>query len=111
MAIISFEDTTLPNCVGRVLNSMNINISEINIFPIAQKESLLGFGSFLINNCLRISGVALHTTTKGRIKLVFPAKRLGSGYQFYCQPTDKETYELIRNKFEEKAKEIGLFNL
>ena len=90
---------------------MDIKISEINIFPIAQRETLLGFGSFVINNRLRISGIALHSTTEGRIKLVFPAKKIGSGYHFYCRPTNTETYEFIRSKIEEKAKELGLFDL
>jgi len=89
---------------------MDIKISEINIFPIAQRESLIGFGSFLFGDCLRISGIALHATTTGRIKLLFPAKKLGSGYQYYAQPINNETYELIRTAFEEKAEEIGLFN-
>jgi len=88
-----------------------MEISEVQIFPIRQQGTLVAFGSFLANNSLRISGIALHTSRKGELRIVFPAKRVGNGYVYYCQPLSQEINKEIELAFEEKAKEIGLFNL
>ena len=87
-----------------------MEINNIQIFPIRQEGSLMAFGSFE-SGCLRISGIALHTKKDGGLRSVFPAKRVGSGYVYYCQPLNQETSEEVDTAFEEKAKEIGLFNL
>jgi len=87
-----------------------ITISDINIFPIAQQGSLIGWGSCVINDSLRISGIALHITPQGVLAVKFPAKRVGRGFLFYCQPLSPEIAELFRVAFEEEAKRAGLFN-
>lgn len=91
-----------------------ITIDSINIFPIPQKESspsLVGFGSCIVNNCLRLSGLALHITREGKLKIVWPAKSVGRGFVFYNQPLSSEVSEKFRLAFENKATEVGLFNL
>ena len=88
-----------------------MEISEVQIFPIRQTASLVAFGSFSANNFLRISGLGIHTTKDGKLRIVFPAKRVGNGYVYYCQPLNKEVSEKIELAFFEKAKEIGLFDL
>jgi len=93
------------------MKNQQIKISNINIFPVAQQETLLGFGSCVVNEVLRISGIALHTTLQGQLKICFPAKKISRGLTFYIQPLDSETSELFRSAFEEEAKKVGLFNL
>jgi len=85
--------------------------SEVQIFPIRQQGTLVAFGSFLANNSLRISGIALHTGKEGKLRIVFPAKKVGNGYVYYCQPLNQEIKRQIELVFEEKAKEVGLFDL
>ena len=88
-----------------------MEISEVQIFVIRQTDTLLGFGNLTIDNFIRISGLGIHTTKEGGLRVVFPGKSVGSGFVYYVQPINEEAKKQIEKAFEEKAKEIGLFSL
>lgn len=80
----------------------------MEIFPIAQEGTLIGWGSCEINGLIRLSGIALHITKEGKLKINFPAKKVGKGLSFYFQPLNPDMAEKFRLSFKEKAKEVGL---
>ena len=86
------------------------NITQVEIFIIPQSLSLIGFGTCVAYGSLRLSGLALHSTREGGIRIVFPAKRLGQNMQFYVQPLNEEITKEINEAFNNKARELGLFN-
>ena len=54
----------------------DLKISEINIEPISNREGLIGFASFVINNDFKICNVGIHTcpSHSTSIRLLFPQK-------------------------------------
>jgi len=53
-----------------------INISKIEIVPIPPRNGLVGFASFLINDCLFVGNVAIYTSLSSPdyFRLVYPQK-------------------------------------
>ena len=83
-----------------------IIIDNLNIFPLPQRESLVGFGNCEVNHSFRISGLALHIEKNGKLKIVWPAKRVGQGFVFFCSPLSREVSEEFRSAFEKKQKKL-----
>jgi stage V sporulation protein G len=69
-----------------------ITISEIQIVPVKANNGLIAFASFLINNSLFVSSVAVYTRLDGRGKyrLVYPSKLVGSKEVNIFYPVTKE---------------------
>ncbi|MCB9914840.1 MAG: septation protein SpoVG family protein [Planctomycetes bacterium] len=54
----------------------SLRVSEVRLMPAADTRSgLLGFVAFVLNEALRVDGVALRRTADGRLVLSFPARR------------------------------------
>ncbi len=57
-----------------------------------QERGLLGYISFRLNRGLRIDGVTVRRTRRGKLCLSFPARRGLTGHQFFfVRPTDGVT--------------------
>lgn len=71
-------------------------ISEINIEPISNKEGLIGFASFVINNDFKICNVAIHTCPSHStgIRLVFPQKEYNGLRLNTIYPIHQVVYEI-----------------
>lgn len=85
---------------------MKIEISEIQIVPIRPHNGLVGFASCVINNQFFVGNIAIYSSPNSPIgfRLVFPNKRLDSGYFVACfHPINKAAEEIVSeaiiNKF------------
>lgn len=82
---------------------MNINkISEIQFVPVHPQNGLIGFTSFIWDKTLKISGVGVHTTISGGIRLVYPTGKFGH----LVFPICKETGEIITRNVADKVRSI-----
>jgi hypothetical protein len=52
-----------------------LKISELNFVPIKPTKGHIGFVSFIINDLIYVSSIAVHTRPDGSIRLVYPRIR------------------------------------
>jgi hypothetical protein len=74
----------------------DMNIGEINIEPISNKEGLIGFTNFVINNDFKICNVAIHTCPSHStgIRLVFPQREHNGLRLNTIYPIHQAAYEV-----------------
>lgn len=81
---------------------MNPAVSRVRFTPAPRHQlpsGLLGFVSFLLEDCVRIDGVVLRTTSDGRLSLSFPARRDGRGRDHpYLRPVNDDTRRAIETQ-------------
>ncbi|HAN20124.1 MAG TPA: hypothetical protein DCP51_00350 [Clostridiales bacterium] len=57
------------------MSQKELSISEVQFSPIRQNNSLIGFCSFILNDHIKINGVAVHSKLDGSgWRLTFPKK-------------------------------------
>ena len=86
-----------------------LEITEIQIFPVKPKDGLVAFVSCVINNSLYIGNIALYTSLSGAegYRLVYPSKLLPNGKEVNCvHPINKEAGTLISKAIIEKFMEV-----
>ena len=73
-------------------------VSEINLYPIKQQGSLLGFASCVVNGWFYFGGLAIHTDLPTRgLRLVYPTKKTFSGKQIpLYHPISKDAAEKVQ---------------
>jgi len=84
-------------------------IKDVQITPINPQGSLIAFGSCLLGN-LFIGHIAIHNKPDGSIRLVFPARKVKEKNLQVFYPTTEELNKLLTEAFEEKLKELNLFD-
>lgn len=88
---------------------MENEISEVNIVPIRSEGSLIGFGNCIFNN-LCLTSIAIHQRKDGSgIRLVYPARKKGDRELHYFYPIKAELNNALTEAFQEKIKELNLF--
>ncbi len=72
-----------------------LKISEVSIEPVTNRNGLIGFASFLINDSFKILNVAIHTclSSSHGIRLVFPQKKYDGRKLNTVYPISREAYE------------------
>ena len=67
-----------------------LRVDDVHMVSARQRDrerGLLGWVSCVLNDSLRVDGIALRRTTDGRLTLSYPAHRDGAGRQhFYVRP-------------------------
>jgi DNA-binding cell septation regulator SpoVG len=80
-----------------------MNISEVQIELIKPHNGLIGFASFVIDNSIYISSVAIHSKLNGEgYRLTYPTK----GNFTICHPINKNTSLEIETAVFKKLKEV-----
>lgn len=79
---------------------MKLTISEIQIIPIKPNNGLIAFASFIVNESLFISSVAVYTRLNNpeSYRLVYPSKLVGNNQTNILYPLKKEVGEYIENE-------------
>lgn len=83
-----------------------ITISEINITPVKPDNGLVGFVSFVVNECLYVSSVAIVTKLDGSIRLVYPTKLVNDKQVSLIHPINKSVGSLIEQQVSEIYEEV-----
>jgi len=93
----------------------DLTISNLEFIPVSRPESgLLGFLSFKYAG-FSFQGVGVHSVLNpnpqndAKIKLVFPAKRVGARHLFYFRPLTPELETELRKATEQKLEELNFF--
>ena len=80
-----------------------IEIKNIEIFPVIPRAGLLAFVSFKLNDSFMCHGISIHSRPDGSIRLQFPDKILKNGRRinlFY--PISKEAESIVLSTISEK---------
>ena len=89
-------------------------VSEVQITPIKPNDGLVGFASFVFDNCLYFSSIGIYTRPQGGYRLTYPTRKTPNGSIGLFYPIDrgvaKEIEQKVISKFEEVTKAYGGYN-
>jgi len=90
---------------------MTAKISEVQIVPIRPKDGLMGFASFVLDDCLYLGSIGIMTRPEGGYRLTYPTKAIGIKSLNVFYPINKtfaqEVEKAIINRFEEVMKKVN----
>ena len=72
-------------------------VDEVEIYPVKPRGGLVAFASCIVNGCLYLGNIAVHTRLDGSgYRLVFPVKVLPNGKEIQCvHPVTREAGDLL----------------
>ena len=85
---------------------MNHQITEIQILPIKPQNGIVAFTSFLLDDCLYLSSIAIMTRPQGGYRLVYPTKKVGNRDINIFHPINKNFAQIIEKAVIEKFEEV-----
>jgi len=77
-------------------------VSEIEIVLVKPQNGLIGFSSFLLDNKIYFSSVAIHSKINGGFRLTYPTK---NGFTLFY-PVNRTTSKAIEQAVFEKLKNV-----
>lgn len=93
---------------------MLIKISEIQIVPIKPNNGLVGFASFIFDNCFYFSSIGIYTRPQGGYRLTYPTRKTPINNLHIFHPINKEVAmeieKMIISKFENVMKSYDGYN-
>ena len=87
---------------------MQNRISEIQIVPVKPNNGLVGFASFVYDNCFHLGSIGIYTRPQGGYRLTYPTRKATNVNFNIFYPINREIAEKIEQaiifKFEEVTK-------
>lgn len=85
---------------------MNHQITEIQIIPIKPQNGIVAFASFLLDDGLYLSSIAIMTRPGSGHRLVYPTKKVGSRDINIFHPINKVFAQLVEEAVMKKFEEV-----
>ncbi len=89
---------------------MNHQITEIQIIPIKPQNGIVAFVSFLLDNSLYLSSIAIMTRPQSGYRLVYPTKKVGNRDINIFHPINKAFAQFIEEAVIKKLEEVMKLN-
>ncbi len=89
---------------------MNHQITEIQIIPIKPQNGIVAFVSFLLDNSLYLSSIAIITRPGGGYRLIYPTKKVGNRDINIFHPINKAFAQFIEEAVIKKLEEVMKLN-
>ena len=67
-----------------------MQISEVNIVPVKPSNGLIGFASLVVNDCLYLGSIGVHSRLDGSYRITYPTKKLGSKELNFYHPISRD---------------------
>lgn len=83
-----------------------MKISEVQIIPIKPKDGLVAFASFVIDEAIYCSSVAIMTRPNGDYRLLYPTKKISGRDISIYYPISKEVGVAIQEAVITKYKDV-----
>jgi DNA-binding cell septation regulator SpoVG len=74
---------------------MNERISEIQITPVKPRDGLVGFASFVFDNCFYLGSIGIFTRPEGGYRLTYPTRKSPISNFVIFHPINKETASMV----------------
>jgi stage V sporulation protein G len=81
-------------------------ITEIQIIPVKPKDGIVAFASFVLNQCLYLSSIAIMTRPTGGYRLVYPTKKIGLRDIHIFHPISRNFAQTIEKNVIEKLEKV-----
>ena len=89
------------------MSNLPFEITEINIRFIPSRGNLVGFASVLLNNCIVLNSIGLHSKIGGRLDISFPAITHKNGTrEFHHFPINEPARKIIEEAINRKYQEL-----
>ncbi len=85
---------------------MQYQINNIRITPVKPQNGLVGFASFILNDCFYMSAIGIFTRPRGGYRLTYPTRKYHTGGLNVFYPINKEVAEHIEREVVSKFEEI-----
>jgi|SaaInlStandDraft_4_1057021.scaffolds.fasta_scaffold219897_1 DNA-binding cell septation regulator SpoVG len=83
---------------------MNTRIQDVQIIPIRERDGLVGFASFTIDNNFYMGSIGVHTRPSGGLRLLYPTSKVSNNSIPIFHPINStianEIEEAVVAKFE-----------
>ena len=80
-----------------------MNITKVTLKKVVPKEGLVGFASFVLDDCLYIGNIAVFSRlNKDTLRLVFPEKKVGDNVFSLFHPLTSKFYFELENKINQE---------
>jgi len=89
---------------------MKHQITEIQIIPIKPQNGIVAFISFLLDNSLYLSSIAIMTRPQSGYRLVYPTKKVGDRDINVFHPINKAFAQFIEEAVMKKFEEVMTLN-
>ena len=83
---------------------MQNRLSEIQIAPVKPNNGLVGFASFVFDNCLYLGSIGIYTRPHGGYRLTYPTRGTFNIFHPINRQTADEIEQAIISKFEDVTK-------
>ena len=81
-------------------------ITEIQIIPVKPKDGIVAFASFVLDQCLYLSSIAVMTRPSGGYRLVYPTKKIGPRDIQIFHPINRSFAQTIEKNVIEKLEKV-----
>ena len=81
-------------------------INEIQIIPIKAKNGIVAFVSFVLDNVMYLSSIAIMTKPSGGYRLVYPTKKVGDRNINIFHPINKHFSQQIEKEVIQKFEDV-----
>lgn len=85
---------------------MKDKVTEIQIIPIKPKNGLVGFASFIFDNCFYFASIGIYTRPQGGYRLTYPTKKTATNTLPIFHPINKTIADVIEQKIINKFEEL-----
>lgn len=84
-----------------------MKISEVQIIPIKPKDGLIAFASVVLNECLYLGSIGIHSRIDGNgYRLTYPTKKVADKNLNLYHPINQELSRALEQAILQKAAEI-----
>ncbi len=83
---------------------MKIQLTEIQITPIKPKDGLVGFASFVFDNCFYLGSIGVYTRPQGGYRLTYPTRGTFNIFHPINRQIADEIEQAVIAKFEDVTK-------
>lgn len=85
---------------------MTHQLKEIQIIPIKPQNGIVAFTSFVLDDCLYLSSIAIMTRPQGGYRLVYPTKKVSNRDINVFHPINRNFAQTIEKAVIEKFEEV-----
>jgi DNA-binding cell septation regulator SpoVG len=82
------------------------SINEVQIYFIKPVDGLVGFASFVLDNCLYIGSIGIYTRPQGGYRLTYPTKKGLYGNIPLVHPINKNIADLVELEIFKKLENV-----
>lgn len=83
-----------------------MRISELNIVPVKPNNGLVAFASLVIDDCLYLGSIGVHSRLDGTYRITYPTKKLGNKELNLYHPINRDLGKQIEQAVIAKCEQL-----